>query len=612
MEGNLTQLIGSKRYKLAPNTDTNLQLQLEEKTKPLTEYDIIDIVNVQTLFEEERRKCTKYRFNGKLNIYTSNILSTGSTAYVMGKYDDTAWTPMFAGIPAVAPSNWVMQITCPTTKDEDFLIKARTPFGTIISNAYRGMQYQNLGTVLNNSDNRLTISGIQKHNLEVGEYLYLYSNTVYNPLQGIHKIQTLGINGNNQKTDLTLETIVNAAPSGSGNFVRIFGASFNDINFNSPSNFNTATATDISGSTFGSYSPGEVPYTTINTTSPHNLLVNDFVDIRTGNLNPLNGVWRVYHIVNSTRFVIRATVSNTKGSVSSYSSPLPQWRRLDGTPSEYYIRRYEVLTSNVYDVYPCAYSSNIYSDVSDPTIGTVNDSWLFQFNQDVNIERLTDSRGGPISELHYGIIKRSGKNPFNWSQVTSDWDFNYATIDTNYISGNAIELISQNNPTGIGSIEKFSARTETIIGGEIVPISGSKYIGDFIDYNSKELKERTISDIVHRFGVQTNPNGEGYYYKPFKRLELRKYSNIIETASSGETMVDIPSNYETYADKSIAWRDLLTIGYFEEGVNGVDYPFLNGAHYFYFNNNLFIRRQQPPVLIDQSGARVVGNLNDEC
>ena len=77
-------------------------------------------------------------------------------------------------------------------------------------------------------------------------------------------------------------------------------------------------------------------------------------------------------------------------------------------------------------------------------------------------------------------------------------------------------------------------------------------------------------------------------------------------------MVDIPDNYETYPDGSIAWRDLLTIGYFEEGVNGVDYPFVNGAHYFYFNHNLYIRRQTPPILINQDDARVIRNINEEC
>ena len=393
-----------------------------------------------------------------------------------------------------------------------------------------------------------------------------------------------------------------------GNFVKIVEPSFDDVNFNNPQNFNFSTATDISGTTIGVYGINEIKYTTINTTLPHNLLVGDFVDIRFGTANILNGTWRVYNVVGPTKFVIRATISLTKGFTQTYS-PLPQWRRLDGTPSEYYVRNFELLTTNSYDVYPCAFSSNVYSDVSDPTIGTCNDTWMFQFTQDVSVERIRDSRNGPISELYYTIIRRSGKNPYNFSHVTADWDFNHETTTT----ANGLEFISINNPSGIGSIEKFSARTETIgTDGEIVGVDGDMYIGDFIDYNSKELREVVISDVIHRFGVNSNPNGEGYYYKPFKKLQVRKYSNVIETAASGETMVDIPDNYETYPDGSIAWRDLLTIGYFEEGVNGVDYPFVNGAHYFYFNHNLYIRRQTPPILINQDDARVIRNINEEC
>ena len=38
-----TRLIGSARYKLAQNTNTNIQLDLEEKTKPLTFSSLIQL-----------------------------------------------------------------------------------------------------------------------------------------------------------------------------------------------------------------------------------------------------------------------------------------------------------------------------------------------------------------------------------------------------------------------------------------------------------------------------------------------------------------------------------------------------------------------------------------
>jgi len=612
--GYYSNIIGSKRYKLAKDQNTNIQLDLEQKNKPLTEYDIIDIVNQYQVFLDEREKSKKYRFNGKFMLYTSNVLSSGSTAYVNGKYNDAAWSPMFYGNPSLAPSNWVMQITYPSNQIFNYVVNARTSSGTISTEAYRGLQYQSLGTTFINTDSYLTVSGIQNHNLIVGEYVYLYSNINFNSLQGLYKVKNLGINGNNLQKDLTLDVIVDPSllPGGFGNFVRVYQPSENDENFSNPSNIVFATTTDISGNTFGTYGVNEPRYAKIKTVQPHNLLKDNFVEIKVGSANSLNGLWRVYGIVGgsgSTEFIIRANLNIPNKGVNITPSPSPQYRFFNGTPSEYYVRQYEVLTTNDYSVYPCSFSSNVYPDVSDITIGTVNDTWLFQFNEDVNVERIVSDRNGPISEVYYTVIKRSGINPYSWSNVTADWDFNYETANT----ANGLEFISLFNPTGIGSVEKLSGRTEYIdSNGDIVAIPGSKYIGDFYEFNSKELLERKASEVIHRFGVSANPNGEGYYYKPFKKLDIRKYSNTIETAEPNEIMVDIPNNYITYADGSIAWRDLLSIGYFEDGFNGVEYPFLNNAHYFYFNHNVYIRRQKPVPTILGNKSINPSTIPDEC
>lgn len=611
----ITNILGSRRYKLAKNQDTNIQLDVENKSKSLTEYQIIDIVNQNQVFLDEREKSKKYRFSGKFNLYTSNVLSSGSTNYVNGVFTDNAWSPMFYGSPIPkSPNNWLMQITYPSDSLHDYIINARVNNTIISSEAYRGLQYQKLDFTTETNDDYLTVIGIQNHNLEENEYVYVCG--LNNTFQGIFQIKNLGINGQDLKKSLTLDVIVdpNTVTSGYGNFIRIVEASVDDLNFNNPSNFLFATATDIDGSPFGTYGTNETRYVKIKTQQPHNLLVNNFVDIRTNTVSLLNGVWRIYNIiggVDSTEFIIRLNLNVPKGTVITPSTT-PKYRLLNGTPSEYYVRKFEVLTSNKYEVYPCAFSSNIYPDVADYKLGVANNVWLFHFNEDVDVSRLKSNRNGPISEVHYGVIKRAGKNPYDWSHVVADWDFNYKSTNV----ANGLEFISKYNTSGIGSIEKVSGRTEYIDNnGEIQVINGSKYIGDFVDFNSKELKERVISEVIHRFGVNSDANGEGYYYKPFKRLEIRAYSNIIETADAGEIMVDIPENYVTYADGSIAWRDLLTIGYFEENVNGVDYPFLNNAHYFYFNNNVFIRRQNPPPKTSNvDGNRFINPnlINQEC
>lgn len=607
----ISNLIGSRRFKLAQNADTNVQFELAQKTKPLTEYNIIDIVNQYQVFLDEREKSKKYRFNGKLTLYTSNVLSSGSTAYVNGKFSDTSWSPIFYGNPALAPSNWVMQMTYPSNSIFNYIINARTPTGVISTEAYRGLQYQYLGTSLINSDTYLTIVGVQTHNLVVGDYVYICSNSNYNPLQGVYRVKTLGINGENFKTDVTLDVIVDTVPTGTGNFFRVFEPSENDTKFASASSILFVTATDITGSTLGTYGINEPRYTKVKTVQPHNLLKDNFAEIKVNSTSNLNGVWRVYNVIGgsgSTEFIIRVNLNTPKGTTIT-PVPSPEYRFFDGIPSEYYVRQFEVLSTNDYSVYPCAYSTNIYPNNLDYTVSTANDVWLFQFNEDINVERIRTDRNGSISDLYYTIIKRAGKNPYAWSNVTADWDFNYKTSNT----ANGLEFISVYNPAGIGSIEKLSGRTEYIdSNGDIVAIPGSKYIGEFTEFNSGDLTEKTCSEVIHRFGVPPNPNGEGYYYKPFRKIEIRKYSNNIETAGPNETIIDIPENYVTYSDGSIAWKDLLTIGYFEEGTNGVEYPFLNNSHYYYFNHNLFIRRQNPITTVTGDKSVNPKTIEDEC
>jgi hypothetical protein len=617
IDNSFTNIIGNKRFVNSPNYNTNLQLQLEQKTKPLVEYDNVRILNLQQVFEQEREECDRYRFNGKLNFYVSADVATGSTVYINGKYETSAWDPLFHGNPAVTPSNWVLQMVYPSDNDFNFLIESRNTNGTVVSNAYRGLQYPNLGSVLINDNNYLTINGVQNHNLSVGDYVYIYSNTIYNNLQGVHKIKYLGINGDNESKDLTFETVVNinSIPNGSGNFIKIYGVSTNDITSNNlQQTILNSIDSNISGITTGNFFVNDIIYKTITVTQEHKLRVGDFIEIKTNNLSKLNGVWKIENVITPFKFVIKFGVASTtmnRGFNNMTYSPLLSFRVFEGTPSEYYVRKFEVLTSNDYEVYPCAFSSNIYPDVRDVNLGLLNDTYMFQFNKDVKVN-LTTNDGGPISEIYFGIIKRSGKYPYDWTNVTADWDFNYKTASLN---NNPLETISVNNSSSIGSIEKVSARTETLInnGEDIIITNGSKYIGDFVEYNRTEIKQKTVSNVIHRFGPTSNTFGESYYYKPFKKLQLRVYSDYIETADADEIVVDLPGNYVTYPDGSIAWRDLLSIGYFEEGKNGVDYPFLNNSHYFYFNHNFYVRRQEPKNIIpSERRAKDLKVGNTEC
>jgi hypothetical protein len=147
------------------------------------------------------------------------------------------------------------------------------------------------------------------------------------------------------------------------------------------------------------------------------------------------------------------------------------------------------------------------------------------------------------------------------------------------------------------------------------PNTNYHYIGDYVEYNKIEILEKTISKVVHRFGVQPNVNENGYYLDPFKKLQIMVFSDIIEFSNINEPTEGIPNYAETFPDGTVAWKDLLNIGYFEPGNNGVEYPFVNGKHYVYDNYNFFIRVQKPldedKYIIDQSDVKV-SVIQDVC
>jgi len=340
--------------------------------------------------------------------------------------------------------------------------------------------------------------------------------------------------------------------------------------------------------------------------------------MRNPNGGIMNGFHRVHGLVDDFRFTIKPP--NPSTSVAGYT-----YRRMDGTPCEYYVREFELLTGNNYETYPASYSSNVYPRTRTPEFGVANKTWLFHLNKDINTTSLISHRGGLVNELKFCMLKRAGANPYNWSNVTSHWDFERL----NAITTNGLETVSKNQSSGVGTIEKNLPKT---IGND-----GSKYIGDIVEYNRKEIREKVITEVIFRFGVQngvinnnnipTNPtlllpdsdtedvgnvaDLEGYFYKPFKTIEVRKYSNQIEGAEPDELVDGVPGDYEEYPDGSLAWRDLLTHGFIEEGNNGVDWPFMNARHYLYTNNYIYVRRQNPYVVNDQSSIITI-NPKDAC
>jgi len=229
-------------------------------------------------------------------------------------------------------------------------------------------------------------------------------------------------------------------------------------------------------------------------------------------------------------------------------------------------------------------------------------AYLYSFTKDIDISKLIDNLGRPLSSLYVTVILRNSKGWFNYPP-NKGWDWNFPM---DFEDTTIQPVIDPNNSGPISQV--FNAGLQTR-GVELR--YGDVLNGAFVEYNMFELQERRISEITHNFTwntniftpAATNINGlgvkgfmqtddvtGGYIYQPHYEVPIRAFSTYIEAGDPNEA-INVPS-YSTYfeTEKTWKWRDIWDIGFIEEGV-GVDYPFLNGSHYPMKDIKFFIKRR---------------------
>lgn len=606
---NIKYLMGQFRHSQSVNDDTLIRFGLENKSNLVQPDESVFVLNAYQQYDIEKNKSTKYRLSGKLRVITDN--SIGGAWNTSPSTSD--WDPILKDNNNIT-KNWIIQVTYPSEIDEDFLIKGTNqsfinnpiPTNIVETKASEGVQIKSIGSIeIINGLSQILVKTIQKHAILPGEYIYLKPLESGQTLKylGLHRVSRL--DPNDEDNGLVLETEFDGPGIiYKGNIKRIVEPSLDDVNF-----YNTINITQIQGCDEIGALVGPLTHTKI-ITQNHDLQVNDFVDIRFNDSSSLNGVWRVVSTPSINDFVIKYEIPNVTGNIIGISGnnitnePLTlNYRKIDGTPSEYYIRKFEVLTEvKDYEVYKSGFETTIFTDQYS------NKTSLYHFNKDVDIAGLTDNLGRPLTELYTTITRRSSyggsdSNSYRgWSNVTSFFDHNKNVVTINGIEPSLIlETLSfwQNNDnTSTGTIQ--------------YPNIGNKLIGDFVEFNRGELLEKKISDIVYRFRptevdpATTNPNNaiyttnrEGYYYYPHNKIEIRKFSQSIQSETQKDDEV-YPSYVISDNNGNFIWRNILNIGFIEPGNNGIDYPFINGCHYLFNNYSIYIRKQLPTGAIDFS------------
>lgn len=346
----------------------------------------------------------------------------------------------------------------------------------------------------------------------------------------------------------------------------------------------------------------------------HNLRVGDTV-ILTGTTAPYNGEWVVSRTgledgtMKDSYFILDIQTQVPIG-------PNTRMIRVSaGFKSEYYFRIFkkiktriaDVIETDDYETYKLGFSENIYTDPLSQ----------FVFNEDIDVEGLTDNLGRPLSELYLTAIKTSSNGLF--TNVSSGINSPYIENLNNSNTSNWSHLINVPiiNKIHNGGNLPFPSHTplekNITINNNNNVVGNDFYYGDVVEYNKNTLKEVVLAEVNHRFNTANRqsippvinsvtsalgttpltlgPRQEGYFYKANHLIKIREFSDYIETGVLG--LDEIPNYATDMGDGRYNWRDFLDIGFNETDNKALDYPFTNGSHYIYQNFPFQIRRQDP-------------------
>ncbi len=523
----------SQRYKGAPALNEELSITLQEQSQEITEYDRTSTLSLAQVYDDERQANTIFRPTFKVTYLYDNTY-TGNTTYLPFQYNLYYTDPISSkqsGIWRGFPQYYEFDFYRPNVGGNHFQYKAKSAY------TYNWMYY-------------LT---------------YPYEN-----------------DGNRQLT--------------------YYSRTNNDVNWIASSGIPfSITSTTRNGN-------GLVSFVCI---APHGLTIGEYVELsfsyRGSNIFQVfslgNGLFgsreHVFNLFNIG--FTGATFSNgTTGTFRRVINP----SNLIETRSKYYIKKYKVLT-NLTDlaITKAGFEKNVfgeekkleYSSITPNNVTRISqksssNTFDLTSNYDLDFVGLRDNQKRPLNEISLTIINKgySGyfNQPFRGVGLKQGWEFNLSKTtnpwwDLNNERSNTSIPVSAYTLTN-GARKTFYYNLD-LKAGDVID-------GDFCEWNDYEQAERVVSKYYHKLKFNqevfqtTNSystNTPGYYYSPHNPMVLKVFSDYIETANLGQ-IDNVPSwAFYSNVDRQFRWRDIYTYGFIDNLGRGVDYPYLNSAHYPY-------------------------------
>ena len=554
-------ILGSLRYKSAPDIEQKIQVPFFQTTKENVEFDRTADLELEQLYDDERQACDIFRPSCKLSLLFKNSYS-GQTSYYP-----------FASSLYYENVNNLLATTC--------LGEVVTDYGGFPQYyEFDFMRFDNniSGYTIPDSNNVTHVNFVNKK-----AYNYNWTYYVSYPYENDY---TKNLTAVESTTNTTLAWV-----AGDGiPFVIQLGTSkgSNVIQFRCPVDHGLSIGESVQLS---------FDYQGIDVFQV-DLLGDDYFGSESTIFAIYNPGYTGGIFVNG----VTGTFKRIKNQSSSADSK-----------SIYYVRKHKIITleddavitksgfeqqifKKVKKLEKEKYTPNKQTRISLKESDTV---YTLTFTRDISINPLRDNLLRPLSELFISII---WKGYFGWTfgvpkpggtfyGLKQGWGFNIQPFGTsttpspwwnnlNSTSDVNQQVLSYNTPTSNKPFTYIKPYT-----------SGDTIDGELCEYNYVEQKERVISDYFHK--IKFNPNHfsigltalnnntDGYYYKVHYPITIRAYSDYIEDGDS-QIVVGIPDYaYFSKTNNSFIWRDLYPYGYIDANNIGVDYPFLNNAHYPY-------------------------------
>lgn len=533
----------------APQTDININTQLNESQSQLIEYDQTSNISLITIFDNERQASNIFRPTFKINyVYENNIIGY-----------------------------------CPNPSWENYQnnLYYTNPLVSLVSQQWSGLpSYQEFEFI------RTDVTNTQLNTQPFNGFIIKSSSTYNWAIRLSYPFENL--------TGVTMS-----------------------YDFSSAKQF---TWTSSNGIPFiiSTGSDNGLQILQFNCPVKHGLAIGEYVELSQGFEYNGNNTYQVYDLGNNTYgsddYIFNLYNVGYTGN-TFFSGKTGTFKRIvdiynsGETKSRYYVRNHKII-SNAEDsiITRSGFEENGYANKSSYQLSALTPNKvanIFQyqssftynttFERDLDITNILDNNGRPISEI-FATFQWVGY--FGWhNRLQRGWQLNLTSGTTNtWFDFSNTDAIETNSNLVYSRVDRGLNNTPPNYFNFTVNLpkqSGDTIYGDFCEFNDSEQLERVISPYMNKFTYnqilfttdlttnQTNPNG--YYYQVHFPVRIKTFSNYIETAAPN-TVTGVPS-YAYFSENQNLWlwRDLYAYGFIDEDNRGVDFPFLNEAHYPFGN-----------------------------